>query len=98
MKYKAQAQELGVKYLFGKWGFKLMPRDPFGRVYKLISFVPLDGWTSDPQAIVQAMFDDPDFEVEFERKSTYMKIVCPKCLKLQSNKLYCSECGGRIKE
>jgi hypothetical protein len=68
MTYREQARALNVKYLFGRWGYKFLPKNPDGRIYKLISFIPLDGWTSDPDEILQAMFDDPDFEVKIDQK------------------------------
>lgn len=53
--YRAVAKELGVRYLFGRWGLQLFPRDPGGNVYKLIQIVPLDGWITDPKEVERVM-------------------------------------------
>ncbi len=53
--YRAVAKQLGVKYLFGRWGFQLLPKDPWGRVHKLIQIVPLDGWITDPKEVERIM-------------------------------------------
>lgn len=68
--YKAVAEKLGVAYLFGRWGFEWLPRDPAGKPYKLFQLVPLDGWTFDKDEIVQALFDDPTLEVALRDELT----------------------------
>ena len=30
------------------------------------------------------------------KRKSYMQIVCPHCLKLQSNIKHCAECGKRL--
>jgi hypothetical protein len=53
--YRTVAKRLGVRYLFGKWGFNLLPRDPSGRIYRLFTIVPLDGWITDPKEVERTM-------------------------------------------
>lgn len=54
--YKAVAKTLGVRYLFGRWGIRLLPTAPSGqRSYRLFSIVPLDGWIMDPKDVEHEM-------------------------------------------
>lgn len=53
--YREIAEHLGVKYLFGRWGIAFLSKDPDGNIYKLVSFIPLDGWITDPKEIYKEM-------------------------------------------
>lgn len=53
--YKAVAKKLGVKYLFGRWGVIILPKRPDGFPYKLVEFVPLDNWITDPKELEHEM-------------------------------------------
>lgn len=53
--YRAIAESLGVKYLFGSWGIDILPRNPAGNPYKLFALVPLEGWITDPKEIEREM-------------------------------------------
>ena len=53
--YKLVAKELGVHYLFGRWGIQFIPRDPAGHIYELFSLVKLDGWILDPKEVERIM-------------------------------------------
>lgn len=45
------AKYLNFKYRIWKYGIYILPRDPSGRIYKLIAFVPLRGWVSGREMI-----------------------------------------------
>jgi hypothetical protein len=57
-KYKDTAKQLGIKYLFGRWGLDLLPKDPNGKIYRLVQFVPLDGWELATEDNEQLIIDD----------------------------------------
>lgn len=48
---KEMAKYLNFKYRIWKYGIYILPRDPSGRIYKLIAFVPLRGWVSGREMI-----------------------------------------------
>lgn len=66
--YKKVAKELKVIYLFGKYGFQWKPTDPSGKVYKLFDIVRLDGWIFDPHEIVEAIANDPDLSISYQKR------------------------------
>lgn len=52
--YRKVAEELGVKHLFGRWGISFFPKAPSGiRIYRLFRLIPLDGWITDPDEIME---------------------------------------------
>lgn len=53
--YKHLAKEFGCVARIGRYGIKLLPRDPGGKVYKLLSIIPLDGWVTDPKEVERIM-------------------------------------------
>jgi len=42
--YKYVAKQLGVKYLFGRWGVSFYSQMPEGDKHWRIRFIPLDHW------------------------------------------------------
>jgi hypothetical protein len=48
--YKQLAKEFGLIKI-GKYGIKFLPRDPIGRVYKLMTVTPLTGWITEPKEV-----------------------------------------------
>ncbi len=53
--YKALAKKFGCTFRIWKYGIKLLPRDPNGKVYRLLNITPLDGWITDPAEIERIM-------------------------------------------
>lgn len=53
--YVELAKEFGCHIRIGKRGFKFLPTDPNGNIYKLVQVVPLDGWVSDPKEVERIM-------------------------------------------
>lgn len=49
--YREIARKLNVHYLFGRWGLQLLPKDPGGKIYRLFTIVPLDGWVTDSKEV-----------------------------------------------
>jgi hypothetical protein len=53
--YRKVAKELGVHYLFGRWGFKFgssLPSNSLRHSWTFEPrFVPLDGWITDPEKV-----------------------------------------------
>lgn len=52
--YAQLAKEFGLIKI-GKYGVKFLPRDPSGRIYKLVSITPLTGWITDPKEVERIM-------------------------------------------
>lgn len=66
--YGETAKKLGIKWRIGKYGIQFLKRDPSGKIYKLVGITPLDGWIFDPQQIVEAFANDPDFSISYQDK------------------------------
>lgn len=43
--YRYVAKQLGIKYLFGRWGISFYSKMPEGDKHWRIRLIPLDGWT-----------------------------------------------------
>jgi len=63
--YKKLAKKFGCLFSIGKYGFQWLPKDPSGKAYKLFQIVPLDGWITDPNEIIEAMANDPAFSISY---------------------------------
>lgn len=48
--YKELAKEFGGLRI-GKHLIQFFPRDPGGKIYKLLQIVPLTGWITDPKEV-----------------------------------------------
>lgn len=60
-RYSALAREFGYIRI-GKYGVDFLPKDPNGKIYKLINIVPLDCWITDPKEI-EHHFRENGFEL-----------------------------------
>jgi len=49
--YADLAKEFGCAFRIGKYGVKFLQRDPGGKIYKLVSIIPLNGWITDPKEV-----------------------------------------------
>lgn len=65
--YSKISKEFGCLFHVNRFGIKLFPKDPLGNIYKLFQIIPLDGWITDKHEIIQAMLDDPLFEVKINQ-------------------------------
>ena len=54
-KYRKVAEELGVRYLFGRWGISFYSQLPGERKLWHIKLIPLDGWITDPKEVAKEM-------------------------------------------
>ncbi len=66
MTYSETAKELGIRWRVGKYGIKFLQRDPNGKIYQLITIVPLDGWFFDPHEIIESFANDPNFSIIYK--------------------------------
>ena len=64
--YRETAKRLGLKYLFGRWGISFGSKFPEGDRHLRIRLIPLDGWTSDPHEIIEAIANDPDMSIKYK--------------------------------
>lgn len=53
--FRKVAKELGVKYLFGRWGISFGSKFPGGGRRFRIKLIPLDGWITDPHEVYKEM-------------------------------------------
>lgn len=63
--YRETAKRLGIRFRIGKYGLVFLNRDPTGRIYKLMQVVRLDGWSFDPQEIIESFATDPAFSIRY---------------------------------
>lgn len=61
--YKQVAKQLGVRYLFGRWGVSFYSAIPGEGKYWRFKLVPLDGWSFDPQEIINAIRLDDELGI-----------------------------------
>ena len=53
--YRQVAKELGIKYLFGRWGISFGSKFPEGNRTWRIRLIPLDGWITNPKEVERIM-------------------------------------------
>lgn len=49
--YANLAKEFGCAFRIGRYGVKFLQRDPSGKIYRLVSFIPLTGWVTDSNEV-----------------------------------------------
>lgn len=62
--YKETAKQLGIKYRIWRYGLAHDHRSPMSN-RKYFHIVRLDGWSFDPQEIVEAFANDPEFSIKY---------------------------------
>lgn len=55
MSDKETAEELNIRFRIGKYGVQFLPKAPGGRIYRLMSIIPLDGWITDPDSDLEVI-------------------------------------------
>lgn len=63
--YAKLAKEFGCQLRFGKYGVKFINRDPLGNIYKLVQIIPLWGWITDPNEIINAIRLDDELGIVY---------------------------------
>ena len=72
--YKEVAKELGCSFRIGRWGFANPMKLVRYYIMRLngrydypipLLHIPLDGWTTDPNKIIEALANDPAFSIKY---------------------------------
>lgn len=71
--YKKIAKDFGIKFRIGRFGIKFFPRDPGGKIYKLVQITPLDGWITDKKEIIRAIRLDDNLGIAPNTKDQEVK-------------------------
>lgn len=70
--YREVAKKLGVKYLFGKYGWSFRREVVLTGIKRpllpKLKITRLDGWTFDPHEIIEAIANDPDMSIKYKPK------------------------------